>query len=86
MTAVSVCVLDLSYQFDRSKFGSEVLVKRTLFVLMMVCLGAFLSVGMVGCGSGGGEEAATPSDQTEDGTQILTPEEEEAERAYGEEE
>ena len=54
--------------------------KRTLLVLMMVCLAAFLSVGMVGC-SGGGGDTAPPADLTEDGTVIATPEYEAGERA-----
>jgi len=65
--------------------GSEVHVKKTLLVLMMVCLAAFLSAGIVGCGGGGGGgDTAPPPDMEDDGTPIATPEYEAGEEAANE--
>ena len=56
--------------------------KKTLIVLMMVCLAAFLSAGIVGCADGGGGgDTGPPSDMAEDGTPIATPEYEAGEEA-----
>jgi hypothetical protein len=61
-------------------------VKRTLCLLMMVCLAAFLSVGMVGCSGGGGEDTGAPSDYSDDGFPEETEEYTAGEEAIGTEE